>query len=150
HARESGEPVALLMCDIDHFKRFNDTWGHQTGDQVLRLVAECLAENVKGRDMVARFGGEEFAVVMRRTSLENATSIAEQIRDFVAGKKLVKQSTGEILGMITISIGVACSSAGETPVSLIQKADGCLYRAKNSGRNRVVGEIEQAYPEIDA
>src|SRR6185312_15869491 len=71
-ARESGETVALLMVDIDHFKKFNDTWGHQTGDQVLRLVAGCMAENVKGRDTVARFGGEEFAVILRKTSLDNA------------------------------------------------------------------------------
>jgi diguanylate cyclase len=149
-SRDSGEPVALLMCDIDHFKSFNDAWGHQTGDQVLRLVAGCLSENVKGRDMVARFGGEEFAVVMRRTSLDNATNIAEQIRAFVEGKKLVKKSTGEILGKITISIGVACSAPGDTPVSLIQQADGYLYQAKNSGRNRVVSHFDQAYPEIDA
>ena len=64
-ARESGEPLSLLMCDIDHFKQFNDTWGHQTGDQVLRLVANCLSENVKGRDTAARYGGEEFAVIVR-------------------------------------------------------------------------------------
>jgi diguanylate cyclase len=149
-ARESGEPVALLMCDIDNFKKFNDTWGHQTGDQVLRLVAGSLSENVKGRDTVARFGGEEFAVILRRTTLDNATNIAEQIRAFVQNKKLVKKSTGDVLGTITISIGVACSVAADTPASLIQRSDECLYRAKNGGRNRVVNEAEPADRQVDA
>ena len=92
-AHDNNDTVALLMCDIDHFKHFNDTWGHQTGDQVLRLVANCMSENVKGRDTVARFGGEEFAVILRRTSLENATALANQIRAFVQQKNLVKKST---------------------------------------------------------
>ena len=77
---ETAKPVTLLMCDIDHFKKFNDTWGHQTGDQVLRLVANCLSENVKGRDTAARYGGEEFAVLLRGTGLEAATMVADQIR----------------------------------------------------------------------
>lgn len=149
-ARQNNETVALLMCDIDHFKHFNDTWGHQTGDQVLRLVANCMSENVKGRDTVARFGGEEFAVILRRTALGNATSLADQIRAFVQGKKLVKKSTGEILGTITISIGVAQFGGDDTPTSLIQRADACLYRAKRGGRNRVVHEDEPADVEINA
>ncbi len=149
-ARESGETIALLMCDIDHFKRFNDSWGHQTGDQVLRLVATCMSENVKGRDTVARFGGEEFAVILRRTSLDNATKLADQIRAFVQSKKLVKKSTGDVLGTITVSIGVARSCEGDTPASLIQRADACLYRAKRGGRNRVVNEDEPADAQIDA
>jgi diguanylate cyclase (GGDEF)-like protein len=107
------EEVALLLCDIDHFKNFNDTWGHQTGDQVLRLVAACLSENVKGRDTAARYGGEEFAVLLRGTSLEAATRVANQIRTTVEHKKLVKKSTGDVLGTITISIGVAQIGRGE-------------------------------------
>src|ERR1700761_6825031 len=129
-ARE-GEDVTLLLCDIDHFKLFNDTWGHQTGDQVLRLVAACLSENVKGRDTVARFGGEEFAIILRRTTLENATRLADQIRTYVQSRKLVKRSSGDILGTITVSAGVARLGAGDTPASLIQRSDACLYRAKN-------------------
>ncbi len=85
-ARDNGETVALLMLDIDHFKQFNDTWGHQTGDQVLRLVANAMSENVKGRDTVARFGGEEFAIILRRTSLRNATNLADQIRAYVEAR----------------------------------------------------------------
>lgn len=106
-ARANGEPLSVLMCDIDHFKKFNDTWGHQTGDQVLRLVAHCLSENVKGRDTAARYGGEEFAVILRQTPLDAAFTLANQIRGNVEGKKLMKKSTGDILGTITISGGVA-------------------------------------------
>jgi diguanylate cyclase len=134
------EDVTLLLCDIDHFKSFNDTWGHQTGDQVLRLVANCLAENVKGRDTAARYGGEEFAVLLRGTGLEAATRVAEQIRHPVETKKLVKKSTGDVLGVITISIGVAQFAPGETAETAIRRADSCLYGAKSHGRNMVVNQ----------
>jgi len=148
--QENGETVALVMIDIDHFKSFNDTWGHQTGDQVLRLVAQCMSENVKGRDTVARFGGEEFAIILRRTTLEHATRLADQIRAYVESKKLIKRSTGDVLGTITVSAGVARLGERDTPASLIQRADSCLYRAKNTGRNRVVGEDESDLSEMDA
>jgi diguanylate cyclase len=137
-AAEAGEAVSLLLCDIDHFKKFNDSWGHQTGDQVLKLVASCLTENVKGRDTAARYGGEEFAVLLRGTSLEAAASIADQIRLGVQGKKLVKKSTGDILGTITISIGVAQFAADEAVETVIRRADACLYGAKHHGRNQVL------------
>lgn len=139
-ANEEDEEFSLCMCDIDHFKIFNDTWGHQTGDQVLRLVGACLSENVKGRDTAARYGGEEFAVILRQTKLEHAVKVANQIREHVESKKLVKKSTGDILGNITISIGVAQYAPGETAADLIRRADACLYAAKNAGRNRVVGD----------
>ncbi len=137
-AVETGEPMSLLMCDIDHFKKFNDTWGHQTGDQVLRLVANCISENVKGRDTASRFGGEEFAVVLPQTELADAVRLAYQIRSKVQSKKLVKKSNGDILGVITISIGVARYDMKEGAEGLIQRADACLYAAKRSGRNRVM------------
>jgi diguanylate cyclase len=135
-----GEAVTLLLCDIDHFKAFNDNWGHLTGDQVLRLVAQCLSDNVKGRDTAARYGGEEFAVLLRGTGLEAATRVANQIRANVESKKLVKKSTGDILGSITISIGVAQIAPGETAESTVRRADACLYGAKHSGRNLVVNQ----------
>jgi len=146
-ARKQGEPLCLFMCDIDHFKVFNDTWGHQTGDQVLRLVGHCLSENVKGRDTAARYGGEEFAVILRQTGLDSTVSLANQIRSNVESKKLVKRSTGDILGTITISIGVAQLLLGEPQSSLIQRADACLYAAKNAGRNRVMSEAPGAVSE---
>jgi len=139
-SRSSGEPIALFMCDIDRFKAFNDTWGHQTGDHVIKLVASCISENVKGRDTAARYGGEEFAVIVRKADMTSATKLAEQIRANVQSKKLVKKSTGDILGSITVSIGVAQLSDGEDGTMLIQRADACLYRAKHAGRNRVIAD----------
>jgi diguanylate cyclase len=143
HSIETGEPLSLAMCDIDHFKRFNDTWGHQTGDHVLRLVAHCLSENVKGRDVAARYGGEEFAVILPQTSLTDAVGLADQIRTAVESKKLVKKSTGDILGMITISLGVAQYDPKESAEEFLHRADVCLYAAKRTGRNRVVGEDDR-------
>jgi diguanylate cyclase len=140
HRAQEPEAVALLLCDIDHFKKFNDSWGHQTGDQVLRLVANCLSENVKGRDTAARYGGEEFAVLLRGTGLEAATRVAEQIRLNVETKKLVKKSTGDVLGTITISIGVAEFAPGEAVEAVIRRADACLYGAKQNGRNLVINQ----------
>lgn len=137
-AMEACEPLSLLMCDIDYFKKFNDTWGHQTGDQVLRLVANCLSETVKGRDTAVRYGGEEFAVILPQTALTDAARLAEQIRHTVEAKKLIKKSTGHILGTITVSIGVAQFIPGERESDLVQRADNCLYAAKRAGRNRVV------------
>ncbi|HEY2069198.1 MAG TPA: diguanylate cyclase [Rhizomicrobium sp.] len=139
-ARETGEPLSLVMCDIDRFKLFNDSWGHQTGDQVLRLVAHCLSENVKGRDTAARYGGEEFAVILRQTGRDAAANLANQIRSTVESKKLVKKSTGDILGTITISGGIAELSADDCITSFIQRADECLYAAKNAGRNCIICE----------
>jgi diguanylate cyclase len=139
---ESGEPLSLLMADIDHFKSFNDTWGHQTGDQVLRLVANCLSENVKGRDTAARYGGEEFVVILPQTALASAVGLADQIRNKVESKKLVKKSTGDILGVITISIGVTQYDLNESADEFVRRADTCLYAAKRTGRNRVVSEAD--------
>jgi diguanylate cyclase len=140
---ETGEPLTLIMCDIDHFKSFNDTWGHQTGDQVLRLVSNCLSENVKGRDTAARYGGEEFAVILPQTGLADAVGLANQIRLKVESKKLVKKSTGDILGMITISMGVCQYDLNESPEEFLRRADTCLYAAKRTGRNRVVCEADK-------
>ena len=139
-SRASGEPLCLVMCDIDKFKQFNDTWGHQTGDQVLRLVGHCISENVKGRDTAARYGGEEFALILRQTPLDAAVMLANQIRGSVEGKKLVKKSTGDILGTITISGGVALLAPDDAAASLIQRADECLYAAKGAGRNCIMAE----------
>ena len=137
-----GEQVSVLLCDIDHFKKFNDSFGHQTGDQVLRLVANCLSDNVKGRDTAARYGGEEFIVLLRGIALKDATRIADQIRATVETKKLVKKSTGEILGSITISVGVAQFRVDETIENVVRRADACLYGAKHNGRNLVVDETD--------
>jgi diguanylate cyclase len=141
----SGEPLALILSDIDHFKAFNDTFGHLTGDQVLRLVALAVKQNVKGQDIAARFGGEEFAVILPSSTLRAALTVAEHIRRSVMTKELMKRSTGEHLGRVTVSIGVAGFKKGETAQSLIERADACLYTAKRCGRNRVMCETD---PEV--
>ncbi len=143
-AIETGEPLSLIMCDIDLFKAFNDTWGHQTGDQVLRLVANCLSENVKGRDTAARYGGEEFVVILPQTELAGAVNLANQIRAKVESKKLVKKSTGDILGIITISCGVTQYDPNESAEEFVHRADECMYTAKRAGRNRVISEAQMA------
>jgi len=143
HARN--EPLSLLMTDIDHFKTFNDNYGHLTGDQVLRLVAMSVKQNVKGQDTAARYGGEEFAVVLPNTVLRSAITVADHIRRAVMTKELMKRSTGEHLGRVTISIGVATLKKGDTVQSLIERTDMCLYAAKRHGRNRVMSETD---PEV--
>ncbi len=144
-SREKNEPLSLMMTDIDHFKNFNDSFGHLTGDQVLRLVAMSVKQNVKGQDTAARYGGEEFAIVLPNTVLRSAITVADHIRRAVMTKELMKRSTGEHLGRVTISIGVATLQKGDTPQMLIERADTCLYAAKRHGRNRVMCETD---PEV--
>ena len=144
-SRTKNEALTLMMTDVDHFKRFNDSFGHLTGDQVLRLVASSVKQNVKGQDIAARYGGEEFAVVLPNTVLRSAITVADHIRRAVMSKELMKRSTGEHLGRVTISVGVASLQPNDTAQMLIERADTCLYAAKRSGRNRVISEAD---PEI--
>ena len=139
---ERGSTFSLILVDIDHFKNFNDTWGHQTGDQVLRLVAMTLKSNIKGKDIAARYGGEEFAAILPDTDLHGALIVAENVRKAIQAKELLKRSTNEKLGRITASFGVAVYRAGDTPSTLIERSDRCLYAAKHAGRNRVISELE--------
>lgn len=144
-ARATNEPLSLVMTDIDHFKAFNDNYGHLTGDQVLRLVAISVKQNVKGQDTAARYGGEEFAIILPNTVMRSAITVADHIRRAVMTKELMKRSTGEHLGRVTISIGVATLHKGETAQMLIERTDTCLYAAKRHGRNRVICETD---PEV--
>ncbi|MBC7577515.1 MAG: GGDEF domain-containing protein [Tardiphaga sp.] len=144
-ALKQGEPLSLLMLDIDHFKSFNDNYGHLTGDQVLRLVGQSLKQTIKGQDITARYGGEEFAVVLPDTSLRQALTVADHLRRAVMSKELKKKSTGEILGRVTISIGVSVLKPDDDMDSLIGRADACLYAAKRNGRNRVICEADPEY-----
>jgi diguanylate cyclase len=150
-ARDRNGHLTLMMTDVDHFKRFNDTYGHLTGDQVLRLVAMAVKQNVKGQDIAARYGGEEFAVVLPNTVLRSGITVGDQIRRAVMAKELMKRSTGEHLGRVTISVGVAALHPGDSPQTLIERADTCLYAAKRAGRNRVISEAdpELATPAAD-
>ncbi len=141
-AKENGQTVSLMMLDIDHFKKFNDTYGHQLGDEVLKLVARTFVESIKGQDTAARYGGEEFAIILPRTSLKNAMIVAEQIRKTMADKVIVNRRSGDKLGAVTLSIGVASSKGDELPSAILQRADEALYVAKRKGRNMVVPEGE--------
>jgi diguanylate cyclase len=145
NALADGQPLSLLMFDIDHFKSFNDSYGHLTGDQVLRLVGMSLKQTIKGQDITARYGGEEFAVVLPDTALRQALTVADHIRRAVMSKELKKKSTGEILGRVTISVGVSILKPGDDTDSLIERADACLYAAKRNGRNRVICEVDPEY-----
>jgi diguanylate cyclase len=144
HSMENHTPLTLMLADIDHFKKFNDNYGHQTGDDVLRLVAHTLASTVKESDTAARYGGEEFAIILPNTNLRGSRGLGEKIRESVGSKRFRKKQTGEELSQITISIGIAEYRAGEALVDLIQRADDGLYHAKRTGRNKVVDETETA------
>ena len=133
-----GEPVSVLVIDIDHFKRVNDGFGHDVGDEVLREFAVRLASNVRAVDLPVRHGGEEFVVVMPDTELEAARRVAERIRLHVAGSPF-RVMGGEELLTVTISIGVATSNgAGDSSNALLKRADEAVYIAKSQGRNRVI------------
>jgi diguanylate cyclase len=147
NAHANSQPLSLMMTDIDHFKRFNDSYGHLTGDQVLRLVAAAVRSNVKGLDIAARYGGEEFAILLPHTVLRSAIMVADQIRTAVMTKELMKRSTGEHLGRVTISVGIATLRPTDTVQTLIERADICLYAAKRCGRNRVISEAD---PEVSS
>ena len=127
----------LLMVDIDHFKSFNDNYGHQVGDQVLRLVARTLTDGVKGRDVAARYGGEEFAILLPDTGLQAGVVVGNSLRKAVATKDVVNRANGERLARITMSVGVAEFTGTEQVADLIERADAALYTAKHNGRNQV-------------
>ena len=127
------KPFSLLIFDVDHFKKFNDTHGHQAGDEVLRRVAKTLEKTVKTADVPCRYGGEEFAVVMQNTRIDSARIASERIRKAIEG--LVIEFEGKSL-RVTASIGVAEISSSENSVSLIRRADDSVYAAKKAGRNR--------------
>lgn len=139
-AKDNGKPMALVMGDVDHFKQFNDRWGHPTGDQVLRLVAEVMKANLKGQDLLARYGGEEFAIILPGTTIDNARMLTDRIRRAIESRRLKKRRTHEDLGVVTMSMGVAALDLEDTPETLIERADACLYAAKNAGRNCVKSE----------
>jgi diguanylate cyclase len=143
-AMSENEPLGLLLSDIDHFKRFNDSFGHQIGDQVLKLVARTLSDSVKGRDTPARFGGEEFAIILPHTNLQQAVIVADQIRNAVMRRRFVGKDSRDEYGGVTLSFGVAQYRNGEELSELVRRADAALYHAKRAGRNRVSTELHAA------
>lgn len=140
NAEKEKHSLTLLMMDIDHFKSFNDNFGHQIGDQVLRLVARCLVDGVKGRDKAARYGGEEFAIILPDTPLSSGIVVGDALRKSVEKREVINRTNNQNLGQITLSVGVAEYRPGEEKEDLIERADSALYTAKQNGRNQVAAE----------
>jgi len=136
-AETSGRPLALAVIDIDHFKRFNDTWGHQTGDQVIRYVASVIGRVGEAPRLAARYGGEEFAIVFPATEIEAVAKELDNVRHEIGSRALKRRSTNEDLGTVTVSVGVAAFRPGEAAANLLERADAALYASKRGGRDRV-------------
>ncbi|UDF02258.1 GGDEF domain-containing protein [Asticcacaulis sp. AND118] len=146
---DGGKSITLAVLDIDHFKRFNDTWGHQTGDQVLRYVASVLSRIGRAPRMAARYGGEEFAMIFPNESMAVVERLLNEARQEIASRVLKRRSTNEDLGTVTISVGIAQRDYGEDAYDLLDRADKALYQSKNGGRNMVTC-AESALKAIDA
>jgi diguanylate cyclase len=134
--------LSILFIDIDHFKQFNDTHGHLTGDEVLKFVAWTLKNLTRGKDVPARLGGEEFAVLLPETGLDGAMIVAEKIRSYFDTSGLKSRNDTRELGRISLSIGIALNRPDDTIDTLVDRADKAMYLAKKNGRNRVVSECE--------
>jgi diguanylate cyclase len=142
-AKTSKTSVTLALIDIDHFKSFNDTWGHQTGDQVLRYVASVIGRAGAPPRLAARYGGEEFAMIFPGETQDTVAAALEEVRAEVSSRVLKRRSTNEDLGTITISAGFAELGRGENAHAMMERADAALYASKRGGRNRITNaEIE--------
>lgn len=136
-ADKSGQSLSVALIDIDHFKSFNDKWGHQTGDQVIRFVASTLKQFSPPPRLAARYGGEEFGIVFPNEGSAKIETVVNDLREEIANRKLRRRSSNDELGKITVSAGLAQRKLGETPEALIERADKALYASKRTGRNRV-------------
>ncbi len=143
-ADANGASLSLALLDIDHFKNFNDTWGHQTGDQVIRYVASVIGRLGATPRFAARYGGEEFAMIFPAESAQAVAATLDEIRLEVASRMLKRRSTNDDLGTITISSGFAERHAGETGISVMERADAALYESKRGGRNQVTNAERRA------
>jgi diguanylate cyclase len=138
NARRANSPLALAICDIDHFKQFNDTHGHQIGDEVIKFVGSSLGRAASNGDVfVARYGGEEFVMVFERGSVANAMPVLDKIRAAIAARELKVTNTGQSLGRLSFSGGLATINIQDSPGSILKRADAALYKAKQDGRNRI-------------
>ncbi len=144
-------PLCLAVADIDHFKRINDKFGHAVGDGVLKLFANLMSNSVKGRDMVARYGGEEFVIVLPETKLDDAVTLIDSIRVKLQAINLTVRKTGQTIGNVTASFGIARFEPGDDQETLFIRADSLLYQAKKGGRNRIVSspDPDAKKPESD-
>ena len=136
-ADKSGQSLSVALIDIDHFKSFNDKWGHQTGDQVIRFVASTIKQFSPPPRLAARYGGEEFSIVFPNEGTAKIETVVNDLREEIANRKLRRRSSNDELGKITVSAGLAQRKLGETPEALIERADQALYASKRAGRNAV-------------
>jgi diguanylate cyclase len=143
-ALAANEPLCVAICDIDHFKRVNDTHGHEAGDRVIRAVAQSLARISNANCHVARHGGEEFVILFRGKTIEEGWRILDEARDAMADRRLVNRATDVPFGRVTFSGGIADVFAHANPREALKAADDALYVAKASGRNCIVKGEEQA------
>ena len=143
-ADANGQPLALAVIDIDHFKNFNDTWGHQTGDQVIRYVASVIGRMAPPPRFAARYGGEEFGVIFPGEASIVVHQVLEEIREEVVSRILKRRSTAEDLGTVSVSAGYAERLHGEPSHALMERADAALYASKRTGRNRVTAALKEA------
>ncbi|MCP3900118.1 MAG: GGDEF domain-containing protein [Desulfobacteraceae bacterium] len=136
------KPLSIVMLDIDHFKKINDTFGHLIGDNVLKMIGKLLKDQTKGKDIVARYGGEEFILLLPETNIEDAYILAEQIRLSLQEMNWKTKKSGKSLGRITVSLGISLYRKGEQIGSGIKRADSALYHAKSTGRNKTSTELD--------
>lgn len=129
--------LSLIMCDIDHFKRVNDRFGHHVGDEIIKALARVIGSSVRDTDTVARYGGEEFAIILPMTTQQEARAMAERIRRQFGAKQFAVRETSQKIGQLTASFGVAEHRLGDAVDALVQRADAKLYEAKTGGRDRV-------------
>ena len=139
-AKSNGHPLSVILIDIDHFKKINDTHGHLVGDNVLQIVAHTIRDGIKGQDIAVRYGGEEFVVLLPNTPLAGGVALADKIRTLFENQTWRTRTTGQAIGKITISAGVAVYKPNEDPSAIIRRADEALYASKNNGRNQVTAE----------
>lgn len=137
---ENSFPISVLLIDIDQFKQFNDEYGHLVGDSVLKVVSSTLRKNIKGVDIICRFGGEEFLILLLNTSHKNALLVAEKLRDLVEKLRIKRRNSNDVLRATTISIGVSELNQHEPLMEAIDDADKALFNAKDKGRNCIVGK----------
>lgn len=147
-ANKDRSELSIIVVDIDHFKLINDNFGHTVGDKVLKYIASVMQRNLRATDFIARFGGEEFVIILPETNQAGAIQVAEHIRHAVSSKKLTVGNKDQSIGKITVSLGVAQHKFLEEQDALIERADHCMYAAKHAGRNRVKSEarVDMACP----
>jgi len=141
-AKQNDAPFTIIMVDIDHFKRVNDTFGHLVGDSLLKSIAHLLKEYLRKNDIAARYGGEEFLILLPETGIEGAKAVGQKIRKALSTKEWKLKESGESMGKITVSMGIALYKLNEPEEALIKRADDALYLAKNKGRDQIATQEE--------